>query len=499
MGKRYAEAGGARPFGQHDVAPHNARTYYCVMRFLNRTGELAQLDALANREEGGLAVLWGRRRVGKTRLLLEWCRGHRGLYTVADSSAPAVQRRYVAQAIGERLGGFAEVEYPDWRALLRALARACSREGFRGPLVFDELPYLVTVDPSLATVLQAWIDHEAREARLIVAVCGSAQHMMQGLALDASAPLFGRASVILPVTPMSPAALAKGLGLREARDAVAAFAAWGGVPRYWELAEPYGGDLDRAVAELVLDPLGPLHREPDRLLAEELPQAGALRPVLDAIGSGAHRVSEIGGRLGQPATSLGRPLGRLIELGLVHREQPFGEPERGGKRSLYRISDPFFRLWFKVVAPHRGWLAAARRQGRLVLWRRSRGALVAEAWEELCRQAVPGLARRGGPLERWGEFAAAQRYWRGSGPEWDVVARALDGRTTVIGEVKWHERPGEDGELRGAAAALEGKGVPPGVEGEVVRVVFVPVRPRGRRERHGVVGIDAADVLGALG
>ena len=469
------------------------------MRFVNRTSELAQLDALATRKDGGLAVLWGRRRVGKTRLLLEWCGGHRGLYTVADSSAAAVQRRYLAQAIEERLGGFGEVEYPDWRALLRALARACSREGFRGPLVFDELPYLVTADPSLPTVLQAWIDHEAREARLTVAVCGSAQHMMQGLALDASAPLFGRASVILPVMPMVPAALAKALELHDAPQVVAAFAAWGGVPRYWELAQPYGGDLDRAVTELVLDPLGPLHQEPDRLLAEELPQAGALRPVLDAIGGGAHRVSEIGGRLGQAATSLGRPLARLIELGLVHREQPFGDPERGGKRSLYRISDPFFRLWFKVVAPHRGWLAAARPQGRRALWSRSRGALVAQTWEELCRQAIPGLGRRGAPLERWGEFGAAQRYWRGSGPEWDVVARALDGRTTVIGEVKWHERSGDDAELRGPAGALAGKGAPPGVEGEVVRVVFVPVRPRGRRERHGVVAIDAADVLAALG
>src|SRR4051812_46806629 len=111
----------------------------CIMLFLNRQDELARLSRLAGSEEGGLAVLYGRRRVGKTRLLLEWAKRHDGLYTVADQSVAELQRTYFAEAVGERLPGFAEVQYRDWRTLLTRLAREAQLAGWRGPLIFDEL------------------------------------------------------------------------------------------------------------------------------------------------------------------------------------------------------------------------------------------------------------------------------------------------------------------------------------------------------------------------
>ena len=118
-------------------------------------------------------------------------------------------------------------------------------------------------------------------------------------------------------------------------DLVEHYAAWGGIPRYWELAAEESGAAVRRIERLVLDPLGPLHREPDRLLLEEVPSAVEARPLLDAIGGGAHRVSEIGGRVGRPATSMSRPLDRLVGMGLVRREVPFGESEKKSRRSLY--------------------------------------------------------------------------------------------------------------------------------------------------------------------
>jgi len=93
------------------------------MRFIDRTKELQRLDRLTSVDGGGCAFLWGRRRIGKTRLLLEWCKKHKGLYTVADQSAPSVQRRYLAGAVAEVFEGFAAVEYPDWAIFLSALAR----------------------------------------------------------------------------------------------------------------------------------------------------------------------------------------------------------------------------------------------------------------------------------------------------------------------------------------------------------------------------------------
>ena len=457
------------------------------MEFIDRRDELERLDrALA--APGSFAAVWGRRRVGKSRLLLEWTRRRGGLYLVAEPSAPAVQRRYLARAAAARFPGFAEVEYPDWRAFLERLADAAARADWPGPVVLDELPYLTAADPDLPGALQNWLDRPG--PRPCLAVCGSSQRMMRGAVLDAGAPLYGRAAEAFALRPLRPGFLREAFAAAGPREQVALYALWGGMPRYWELAAPFGTDLEAAVDALALDPAGPLHNEPDRLLRAETPPAGALRPLLDVIGAGAARVSEIGGRLGRPASSLSAALRALEEMNFARRETPFGSHPRSGKRSLYRLDDPFLRLWFRVVAPNRALLAAAPRETRLACWRRHRAGLEAAAWEELCRMAVPMLHRGGSALGALGPWEAAQRYWRGGEAEFDVVARSADGRRLLVGEAKW----GASGRAPAPAAIAR----LPGAGGlEVVQARFAP-EAGAAPEAGGIVAVDAAAVLAAL-
>lgn len=466
------------------------------MRFLNRQAEIERLDALVARHAAGLVALWGRRRVGKTRLLTEWCLRHGGVYTVADQSSATVQRRYFAEALANRLPGFDEAEYSGWPPLLRRLSQDARAANWKGPLVLDEFPYLVASAPTLPSILQNWIDQEASAGGLLVAIAGSSQRMMQGMILDASAPLYGRALEAFELRPLPAAWIGPALGLTDPMDMLPAYAVWGGIPRYWELAEPFGADLDSAVNQLVLDPLGPLHREPDRLLLEELPPAASLRPLLDVIGSGAHRLSEIAGRLNLPATALSRPLGRLLDLGLVQREIPFGESEKASRRALYRMSDPFFRFWFQVVAPRRAALASSEAATRLAAWTRLRNGLVAETWESLCRCAVPRMQMISGLEVAW---LPASRWWRGSDPEWDVVSCTADRDMALVGEVKWSATPFEESKLNKLAQDVLNRPLPPGLPQAVIRAVFVPEAALGIAVTHsGVRVLNAATVLNGL-
>lgn len=464
------------------------------MEWLDREKELARLLRLTKEPEGGLAVLWGRRRVGKTRLLVEWVRRSQGVYFVADESSPSIQRRRFADVLEARLPGFGRVEYPNWGVLFERLARDSTQHGLRGPIIIDELPYLVAASPDLPAILQRFVDHDARQAKLIVALAGSSQRMMQGLVLDAGAPLFGRAREAFEVKPLPPAFLGPALRLRSPIAIVEAWSAWGGMPRYWELAASHR-DRHEAVDALVLDPAGVLHDEPSRLLLEELPPAANLRPLLDAIGGGAHRASEIAGRVGVPVTSLSRALTRLMELGLVLRETPFGEPERSTKRALYRLADPFLRLWFQLVAPRRALLAQSSRAARLELFDARAPHLAASSWEELCRAATPRIAKL---LEL--QLGPAERYWRGSGPEWDVAATSMDGRVTLVGEAKWTTERASATTLGDAYAALVRKGVPPFTRGRIVEALFIPTLPPRRPSMlpSHVHLIDARAVLDAL-
>jgi len=225
-----------------------------------------------------------------------------------------------------------------------------------------------------------------------------------------------------------------------------------------------------------------------------------LRPILDVIGMGAHRISEIAGRLGKPATSLTHALTRLVDLGLVRREQPFGESEKSGKRSLYKIADPLFRCWFRVVAPHRAMLAQSSAEVRLGLWQKARQSLFAEAWEELCRSAMTHIHESRCSLAQHGPWKPASRYWRGSEPEWDIVAESLDGKRLLVGEVKWTDGAASSAVLEQAISKLRAKGLPSCVHGkghDIILALFIPQTPSGRIRPQGIHVVTARDILSA--
>ena len=400
------------------------------MKFIDRKEEMSRLDRMISGGDAGMAVLWGRRRLGKSRLLTEWCGKHAGTYWVADESAAAIQRRYLATELEVVFPGISLVDYPDWKILLDRVSQEAKLRSWRGPLVLDEFPYLVAQAPELPSVLQRWVDREKREGGIILVLSGSSQCMMQSSILNSSAPLYGRADEIIRLEPIMPGYIRSALSIRDPQLALDYYTCWGGVPRYWELSKSFDADQMNAVNDLVLSPLGVLHDEIERLLRQEMPSAIPLRPILDAIGLGANKSSEIAGRLQVPATSITRSLKQLQELGYIWREVAYGESEKRSKKSLYKLADPFLRLWFRVVAPHRGSLQSATKAGRLKFLIDIWPQLRAEAWEDLCRKAVPYLSSSDN------EWLSAGRHWVSNGSEWDVVSTSPDASMLLLGECK---------------------------------------------------------------
>jgi hypothetical protein len=185
-------------------------------------------------------------------------------------------------------------------------------------------------------------------------------------------------------------------------------------------------------------------------------------------------------------------------MGLVRREVPFGESEKQSRRSLYRIDDPFLRLWFRIVAPHRGALAAVTATGRLAIARRHWPGLAAVGWEDVCRLSVPRIPRRE-PLGRLGPWGPASRWWLGSAPEWDLVAESLDGKRLLLGEAKWSARPVKGAEVESLVRQVSRR---PGPElparhraSKVVRALFVPAVEGRPPPANGVLVVTAESLL----
>ena len=111
------------------------------------------------------------------------------------------------------------------------------------------------------------------------------------------------------------------------------------------------------------------------------------------MGSGAKRLSEIASRAGEPATNLSRPLKKLVDLGFLEREVPFGTNEKSSKKSLYKIADPFMAVYYQFVMPNRSFIEIGRTKPIEQSLDLHFGEYVSMQWEKLCRYVQINLSR----------------------------------------------------------------------------------------------------------
>jgi AAA+ ATPase superfamily predicted ATPase len=139
-------------------------------RFLNRTEELASLQRRWDTGEAQLFTLWGRRRVGKTLLLLEFARDKRHLYFEATSGTRADQLADFSDRLAEATGR-AALSVPDWRRALDAVAD-WARDG---PvlLVLDEFQFLARENGDIGSVINVWWRERGEELPIFLVLAGS--------------------------------------------------------------------------------------------------------------------------------------------------------------------------------------------------------------------------------------------------------------------------------------------------------------------------------------
>lgn len=373
--------------------------------FTNRTDELKDLEVTA--KAGGLLVVFGRRRVGKTRLLTQWLNPRKGLYSQAIEAAMPIQVEQVMRDIGPALN--TSITPKNWTELLELF----SLQKGHAILCLDEFPYLAASDPSLPSVLQNWLDHKRPKAFTLV-LAGSSTRAMNSYFLNRAAPLYQRARKLLHLEPMTYQAFCEACGLKSGdQESFTRFSLVGGIPKYWEFLEPQASALDLA-NELFFGRSAFLEDEPARILHDENIAGMTALSVLEAVGRGAEKVSEIAARLGTAQTNLGRTFQQLLDASILAREIPFGESLRSTKKTRYRIQDPALRFWFRVYSPHRTrWMHYKRAEKEKLIHDHA-----STVFEDFCRAKHPDAAR----------------YWEAD-VEFDYV-RDEQGRA-VVSEVKF--------------------------------------------------------------
>ena len=419
--------------------------------FIGRRDELARLgrylDDVRSDGQGRLLVVRGRRQVGKSRLVTEFC-AHAGvpvLFSTASRQGSARDDldRFAADVARESdLPGaelFIDAAPPHWEAALRMVAAGLPTQG-PALVVLDEFPWLLQSDASLDGALQKVWDTVLEHRPVLFILIGSDLAVMEALSTHGR-PLFGRTAELV-VRPLHPADTADMLNLAPA-DALDAQLVTGGYPRMlFELRR--SPDLGAFLAGQLSDENSVLVTTGERILAAEFPAAARAVDVLDAIGSGEDRFTTIAAAAEMQQAVLARSLRLLVrDKRVVAMDEPVSLQPRRDPR--YRLGDEYLSFWWRFVRPGVDDIARGRGDIALRRWQEGWTSYRGKTIEPLVRDALLRLARNDGQLPASEHVGG---WWtRTRDAELDLVGvdrwpRAR--RIAFVGSVKWRERAAFD-------------------------------------------------------
>lgn len=401
--------------------------------FIGREAELAHLERAHGSARSEFIVVYGRRRVGKTELLLHSLREWPGIYYVGKTAPAALQIRELleeaARVLDEPL--LASMHSASWKEILAAIV---SR--WRGPgklvLVLDEFQWMVEASPELPSVLQElWDLHWRDSGSLVLVLCGSFVGFMEREILGRKSPLFGRRTSQIKLGPFEYHEAARFHPGWSLVESTRAYFVCGGIPAYLRRFDP-GRSVDQNIESQILDEFAPLYREPEFLLREELREVDNYYAVLRALAAGSHTAREVAEHTQLPERSLHYYFQQLSELGYVTRRQPVTGPGASTRRVRYALHDPLLRFWFRFVFPN---LSFIRHGGARRAFKERIAPLLpayeGSCFERLCREVLPYLYQAEGSSAAF----TVGEYWD-KHVQIDIVGVRDDGWVD-LGECRW--------------------------------------------------------------
>jgi AAA+ ATPase superfamily predicted ATPase len=410
-------------------------------KLVDRTAEVAALRSLAKRNAPALALLYGRRRVGKTFLLDHaWPKSQRVFYFLAADTTSDQNRVELIHELARWSRTQIDPDnYRSWRNVFRLFVDMADQHSL--VVVLDEFQYLMGTGDDVVSHLVAVWDRELKDKPLTLVLSGSQVGMMERLERG-NGPLYGRPNWVARLHPFDYRDAARTMPKRSHRDAAVLYGVFGGTPRYLATIHP-ADTIAARVMESMLSPHGDVHTQLANLIEQEkgIRDPAEYRAVLAAVAAGRTLTDEIAhaAGLGDRPHVVQRALHVLEGLELVERERNFGAAERTPWRT--KIADNAVRFWYRFVSANRSRLE----RGKVIeVW----NAVVAPSLDTYMGKVFERMARDAYtrfhdvwklPADSvWARWEGQDRNRRNI--ELDVVASLDDGRM-LLGEVKWSSRP----------------------------------------------------------
>lgn len=397
-----------------------------------------ELRTMNNRYKKGhfeCVVIYGRRRVGKTALINEFCKGKPTVYFSALNASSQENLEALSKAI-YTCQNSDSTSAPTYRSYENAL-EAITGMAMEKRLVFviDEYPYLAKAEKSISSRLQHIIDHSWQDSRIYLILCGSSMSFMEYQVLGYESPLYGRRTAQFKIQALTYREITEFHPELKAADQALLYGVTGGIPHYINKLD-VESNLDEALLDNLFSTSSYLFEEPENLLKQELREPAIYNSVISAIAAGASHSNEISTKVGLESGVCAKYLKVLLDLGILKKETPI--TEKPGKKTIYAIDDNFFRFWYRFVPRNMSVISAGRM--RLIYEqavKRFYPDYMGLVFEKMCQEYLLRYAKDLPILlsnvgQWWGTDYKTRRE-----VQIDIVGAPVDGNEYLIGSCKY--------------------------------------------------------------
>ena len=412
--------------------------------FVGRKKELQDLNRMYHSDRFEFAVIYGRRRVGKTALISHFIQDKKAIYFMGVESNEKQNLENFSKSIFEYTEGIQEgVKFDSFQSALEYIFQLAQNE--RIVLAIDEYPYVARVSKSLASTLQMLIDKYKDKSKLMMIICGSSMSYIEDHVLAYKAPLYGRRTAQMKILPFDFAETCCYFKHFSDEEKAVIYGIAGGTPQYlFQMNDTLS--VEENIKNTFLNTSSFLFEETENLLKQEVRDTTIYNAIITSIATGASRMSEIASKIGEDSSLCSIYLKNLIALGIVKKEIPYGE--KSSRKTIYRIADNMFRFWYRFIPAN---TSIIMRGAVDLAYRRIEPQLsdyMGSVFEDICGQYLWKRLINGElPIE----FAELGRWW-GNDPatksqtEIDIMA-VQDKNNALFGECKWTNEKVDTGVL----------------------------------------------------
>lgn len=401
--------------------------------FIGRENELNTLNKLYNSNRFEFAVIYGRRRVGKTALISEFTKDKDTIFfTGVETNAKQNLDNFSRCVMEYNTGIAVNTFFPNFQAALEHVFNLSKNK--RIVLVIDEYPYVARASKSLASTLQLLIDKNKDSSKLFLILCGSSMSYMEDQVLAYKAPLYGRRTAQFKIKPFDFFEACSYFTKLSNIDKALAYGIVGGTPQYLMLLDD-NLSIEENIKNTYLNPSSSIFEEPNNLLKQEVREPAIYNAVITAIATGSSKMNEISNKIDEDTSVCATYIKNLITLGIIKKESPYGE--KTSRKTIYSIEDNMFRFWYRFVPENASIISRGAAELAYKRISPELPSYMGGVFEEICKQYLWKLLLEGRCAVNFSDIG---RWW-GTNPKTkaqeEINIIGTDKNSALFGECKW--------------------------------------------------------------